>query len=517
MKRLLSLTSVLFLTALPLLAGPESLPSGKEMKNVVQPVVQENCNWTGFYIGAHIGYGRGDMRWTDADGEGANVQMNGPETLIVDRDQAGVFTGGQLGYNYQLGHFVFGLEGEFSYSEVNAHRYTKLDDEANAFDVQNDWNATIAGRLGFAWNRFLIYAKGGATFVPERYSWRHGDSFDVEQVDTFHADETRTAALVGGGIEYMINCNWSAKIEYQHLFLEKDDIEGTTIDDGIPEAEKYKVDLGFDSLQVGLNYKFSSFGANHSPSVAMANAPASFALTRVERMDSKDYKSGPAPMPMAEECNWTGFYVGGHVGYAWGDLTWTDADSLGAEAGEPIGPEELNEHKYHGFLTGGELGYNYQIGHFVLGAEGEMSYSGIRGEDDKGLKDRANIFESRSDWTGTIGGRAGFAFHHFLPYAKGGVAFSHFNYSWKHSDSEGKGTIIVEPFNADEVRTAPMVAGGVEYMINCHWSAKVEYQHLFLGDDDVSGTRIDDGIAEKETFQFDLDQDSVRVGLNYRF
>jgi outer membrane immunogenic protein len=148
-----------------------------------------------------------------------------------------------------------------------------------------------------------------------------------------------------------------------------------------------------------------------------------------------------------------------------------------------------------------------------------MSYSDIRGEADKKLKDRANIFESRNDWTGTIGGRAGFAFHHFLPYAKGGVAFSHFNYSWKHSDSEGSEATfsIVEPFSTDEVRTAPLVAGGVEYMINCHWSAKVEYQHLFLGDDNVSGPRIDDGITETETFQFDVEQDSLRFGLNYKF
>src|ERR1700730_15494151 len=100
-------------------AGPERY-EGKDLKSVVQPIVQENCNWTGFYIGAHVGYGWNDLKWTDTDtaafspGSPPSIDTSGPEVL-VEQSADGVIAGGTIGYNYQFGrHWVIGAEGEFS-------------------------------------------------------------------------------------------------------------------------------------------------------------------------------------------------------------------------------------------------------------------------------------------------------------------------------------------------------------------------------------------------------------------
>jgi outer membrane immunogenic protein len=256
MKRFIALTAVVFASIALLriaFAGPEPF-SGKEMKQVA-PAPLPECNWTGFYFGGLAGYAGGTLDWTDRP---EPQEMDQSVTTQVDKDQSGFIGGGELGFNYQWHWLVLGAEGTFSYSDVQMHNAQDVADEANIYDTRSDWQGTIAGRLGFAWNKFLFYGKGGAAFVNQRYSWLHGDN-ESENTDVFKTNETRVGPLVGGGIEYMINCNWSAKLEYNHFFLGKDTISGTRIDDGSPEEESYDVDLSQDSLQVGLNYKFWSF------------------------------------------------------------------------------------------------------------------------------------------------------------------------------------------------------------------------------------------------------------------
>jgi outer membrane immunogenic protein len=496
MKRFLGVTFGVFvlLAAARLFAGPEPLPA-KEMPAPIAPV-SEVCNWTGLYIGVHAGYGGGDLTWSDTDL--AEAETGDVPFVLIDHRQNGFFTGGQLGYNYQIGHFVIGAEGDFSYSEVRGHSDKNLKSRGDVFDTRNDWTATIAGRVGFAWNRFLLYAKGGAAFSHLKYSWIHGGV-----PNPFWADEVRTAPIVGGGIEYAINCNWSAKIEYAHLFFGTEDVNGTRIDGGVHEPETFQIDVDQDRVELGLNYKFSSFGAGRNPSLTFAG---------VERLDTKDSKSILQPA-VEQICNWTGFYIGAHLGYGGGNLTWSDADV--DTDGEGPTPGTVVDHDQSGLLWGGQLGYNYQIGSwFVIGAEGAVDYSEVRAHTVKGLGnfDEPNVFDTRNDWLGTIAGRVGVAWNKFLFYARGGAAFAHQKYSWLHGEDGS-----VDTFITDEVRTAPLVGGGVEYAINCHWSAKVEYNHLFFGSDNIHGTAIDDGSPQPESYKIDFDQNSVQAGLNYKF
>ena len=126
------------------------------------------------------------------------------------------------------------------------------------------------------------------------------------------------------------------------------------------------------------------------------------------------YKAPPAgALPVSYD--WTGFYVGGHVGYGWADKSWTDAFGLGTS------------HTADGFLGGGQVGFNYQINQFVLGVEGDVSWANLKGDSTQVFGLAAPVtqgFNSEVDWTATLTGRLGFAFDRWLVYGKGGAAWA---------------------------------------------------------------------------------------------
>lgn len=171
---------------------------------------------------------------------------------------------------------------------------------------------------------------------------------------------------------------------------------------------------------------------------------------------------------------WTGFYVGANAGYAFGQA---DIDEAVSEVDEA-----------DGFVGGGQVGYNYQFGNFVLGAEADLSYFGLEAEDgDFGLE---------ANWLGTIRGRVGYAFDRLMVYGTGGVAFSDIGYAVPDT---GDGD------DDDDTQIGWTVGGGVEGMITENISAKLEYLYVNFSDEDQFG---------EET---DLDAHVIRAGLNYKF
>ena len=525
MNRILAVSVTLCAAAIttqPLFAGPEPLP-GKEMKTMAEPTLEPSCNWTGFYLGMDRGWADGEVEWIDADHDTFpdTTFDTEPAHKIGGNKPSGFISGVQLGYNFQIGWFVIGAEGDFSYADVHARDLVYKESTNDSFETHHDWGSSAVLRVGVAWKHFLLYAKGGAAFPHFSYSLKHyvpqgiDDSGSLEffHIDTFHTDEVRVCPIVGVGIEYALTCDWSAKLEYAHLFVGRDAINGTMIDDGVPEHETFDTDLDMDTVRIGLNYKFSSFGAHRSPSLTMAG---------VERIDTK----AVAPLPgFAEECKWTGFYFGAHAGWADGESEWIDADR---DTFPNTTPDTEPAHKIglnrpSGFIGGGQVGYNFQFGSFVVGAEGEFSYADVHGRDLDYLESVSNDFQTHNDWVGTAALRAGFAWKKFMIYAKGGGAFPHFSYSLKHYVPTGRDDagmqefFHIDTFHTDEVRPCPLVGGGLEYALTCHWSTKLEYTHLFLGRDAIDGTMIDDGVPEHETFDIAAHQDTVRFGLNYKF
>jgi len=259
MKKYFALT-VVFLALISLasvvriaFAGPEPLPSGKEMKEVAP--APPPCDWTGFYIGVNGGFGGGDLTWKN----GTDPDL-GPSQIVTHQEPSGFFGGGQIGYNHQFGSWlVLGLEGDFVYGNIDDEITSKIPDEdgeTSTVKTDNHWTGTIALRAGLtSWNnRLLSYVKGGAAFAHWRYEWKQDEGGG--DFNTFDTHETRAAPMLGFGLEYAITCRWSAKVEYRHLFL---GTESVTAFKHPEETDSFGVELHQDSVQVGLNYKFWSF------------------------------------------------------------------------------------------------------------------------------------------------------------------------------------------------------------------------------------------------------------------
>jgi outer membrane immunogenic protein len=258
MKRIFALTVVVFAFSVVLrfaFAGPEPI-SSKEMKEVA-PAPLPECNWTGFHIGIQGGYTWSEMRWIDSDSSlfPETGSDSGGAEVLSKQDMTGFFGGGEVGYDYQWHSFVFGLQADFAYAEI-VTKDSFGDDGKDRFSLRNDWNGSFGGRIGYAWHKFLLYGKGGGAVAHIKAHQNHPPQ------DVFTADDTRWAPMVGVGLEYMINCHWSIKTEYEHDFYGKEAIDGTLVEAidssgaGGPEHETYDIDMEHNTLRLGINYKF---------------------------------------------------------------------------------------------------------------------------------------------------------------------------------------------------------------------------------------------------------------------
>ena len=120
----------------------------------------------------------------------------------------GFLVGGTLGYNYQTGSFVWGLEGDIAWSDVKGSVACGL---GLTCETANRWLGTARGRLGYAFDRLLPYITGGGAFGNVRASINPGPIVS--------ATNTRIGWTVGAGLEYAFLGNWTAKIEYLYVDL----------------------------------------------------------------------------------------------------------------------------------------------------------------------------------------------------------------------------------------------------------------------------------------------------------
>jgi outer membrane immunogenic protein len=155
-------------------------------------------DWSGFYVGLNGGWGWGRSRF-DFDGSGLGT--------TGDFGLSGGLIGGTIGYNYQAGGAVFGLEADLDWARIRGSDACPV----GSCVTTATWLSTVRGRLGFAMDRFLPYLTAGAAFGNVRAS--------VPGVGT--SGDIRTGWTVGGGVEYAMNRNWSLKAEYLYVDLGK--------------------------------------------------------------------------------------------------------------------------------------------------------------------------------------------------------------------------------------------------------------------------------------------------------
>jgi outer membrane immunogenic protein len=211
-------------------------------------------NWSGFYIGGHIGGLWGDKDWTD-------VTLP-PAISLLSHDVSGFLAGGQAGFNFQSGAFVFGIEGQWSWTNADGEHTCVQPIVVVAVipglncRTEMDWVATVAGRIGYAFNNVLLYAKGGVAFASEEYSVFLTGLAPPTGPAITAGDDTRTGWMVGGGIEYGFTPNWSAKIEYNFMDFGSERIDFIDPLTGLLLAG-IDIDQQVHVVKAGINYRFT--------------------------------------------------------------------------------------------------------------------------------------------------------------------------------------------------------------------------------------------------------------------
>ena len=178
-------------------------------------------NWTGLYAGINAGYGWGRSDWNNAAGSTGRFDIDG-----------GV-VGGTLGYNWQAGQTVFGLEGDMAWSGIKGSTSAGIC-ALGSCETRNNWLGTVRGRIGYSFDRVMPFVTGGLAVGDIKSS-------------AFGISETRTKAgwTLGGGVEVALAGPWTAKAEYLYVDLGNGSYPGAT-------DTKFRTNL----VRGGVNYRF---------------------------------------------------------------------------------------------------------------------------------------------------------------------------------------------------------------------------------------------------------------------
>jgi outer membrane immunogenic protein len=211
------------LVAAPVAASAADMPiKGPRSHYKAVPSAIAYYNWTGFYAGVVAGYGFGSSDW--------NVPA-------VSTSPKGWNIGGTLGYNLQVGSFVYGIEGDLAWSNVSGSTTVG----ATTVTTENDYLATVRGRLGYSFDRFLPYLTGGLAY---------GDVKTSITPAGLSSSKSKLGWTIGGGLEYAFMGNWTAKLEYLYVDL-------GNVNPGFAVPATTSVSFDEHLVRVGLNYKFS--------------------------------------------------------------------------------------------------------------------------------------------------------------------------------------------------------------------------------------------------------------------
>jgi outer membrane immunogenic protein len=204
-------------------------------------------NWSGFYAGVNGGWGSSHNGWEEVFGAAA--------VSLGSHDATGGTVGGQIGYRWQAASWVFGVEAQGNWADFQGSNVIPL---APVFinDTRVEAFGLLTGQVGYAANNVLFYAKGGAAVTSDRYrllATATGLSAAVNNVD-----DTRWGGVVGVGLEYGFAPNWSAGIEYNHMFMQDKTYSFVSNGSFVPAGLVTQVRIGqdVDIVTARINYRF---------------------------------------------------------------------------------------------------------------------------------------------------------------------------------------------------------------------------------------------------------------------
>ncbi len=217
-----------------------------------------------------------------------------------------------------------------------------------------------------------------------------------------------------------------------------------------------------------------------------------------------------APAMVAAVYDWSGFYLGINGGGGFSHNCWTNTATLGI----PTVPNFSEGcHDASGGAVGGQIGYRWQAANWVFGVEGQGDWADFKGSNVSLAS--TPIFgvgitnQTKLDAIGLLTGQVGYAWNNVLWYAKGGAAVTHNKYNGYVTAT---GTLLD---SANETRWGGSIGTGVEVGFAPNWTVGVEYDHLFMGTNNINLTTPAGGASRTDSIKQDVDLATVRV--NYRW
>jgi outer membrane immunogenic protein len=206
------------------LAGP-ALAADLPRPSYKAPVYVAPFSWTGFYVGLNGGYMWGQSKWSGT----SNFEVT----------PKGWLGGGTLGYNFQTGVWVWGIEGDIDYVNLKGTADSSF---CSGCTFKETWLGTLRGRVGYSYDRWLPYLTGGLAYGNMYMQGPAGGS----------ENKTKAGWTLGAGVEYAFLGAWSTKLEYLYVDLGSATCGMANCGFATNEEVKFKASV----VRVGLNYRF---------------------------------------------------------------------------------------------------------------------------------------------------------------------------------------------------------------------------------------------------------------------
>jgi opacity protein-like surface antigen len=228
---------------------------------LASPEASANSSWTGCYVGAHVGYARGDADATDSPfiqgagaGTGASWNTFGPPYDVIGSSDSSALGGGEAGCDYQLAAgasaVVAGIVADIDGLDLSDTGTSGLAADTHAsFDVS--WIGSVRGRLGWGTPTWLLYATGGYAFADIDVR-----AFDLDAVGVMDVSGggTESGWVLGGGVEHKLGANWSLSLDYLHY--EFDGVTATgEASDPAGTFPRFETDLEVDVVRAGFKWR----------------------------------------------------------------------------------------------------------------------------------------------------------------------------------------------------------------------------------------------------------------------
>jgi len=435
--------------------------------------------WEGAYAGIHAGIGTADF-----DGVFDSSSIDRPrdnEDAVLGQffDLNGGFSGVQIGYNFSIGRFVYGLEADWSSLSQSDRLFDPEDEGPNGATTDNaivdlNWVASLRGRLGIMSGRSLLFATAGIAWIDGHYTARDDDEALPGQVIAGTTDISTVGIVVGGGIEHALTQRFLIRLEgLYHNFNDRVDTSNLNNDSSVDDFAKIE-------------------------DILIARFAASYRFGEAATVEQISF----------EKSVWSGLYAGGHVGYAH-----VSFDSLfdGSEISNPFDNEDSVLGQYfdlNGTIAGVQLGYNQAYGPVVYGVE--VDWTNLRKSDRLFDPDGGDPDDDSASvdlhWMATLRGRVGVTLANTLFFATAGAAWIKGDYA-ALDDMVTEGKISINDIGL-------VLGGGLEHALNNNWRIRLEGLHYSFGNkNDTSSLTPESDIGDYAELE---DITIFRLGANYK-